>query len=100
MKITPKKIFHFLEGNLKMFGDYLHILKKHEREQVLYRFGVCQEDCVQHGYCKYCGCSVPGKFYVTESCNGGERFPDLMNEKDWEKFKVENNIEIREDASK
>ena len=100
MKITPRKIFHFLEGNLKMLGDYLHILPKHEREQVLYRSEVCRNDCMQYGYCKYCGCSVPGKLYVKESCNGGERFPDLMTEEEWEKFKVENNIEIHGDLPK
>jgi hypothetical protein len=97
MKITPKKIFHFFEGNLKLFGDYIHLLPLHEKEQVLYRSEICKEDCIRDGYCKYCGCSVPGKLYVTESCNGGERFPNLMNSKDWKEYKKENNIEIHGD---
>ena len=58
---------------------------------------VCKNDCVKLGYCKYCGCSIPGKLYVTTSCNNGERFPDLMCEADWEKYKTENNIEIHGD---
>lgn len=97
MKITPKKIFQFIEGNLKLLGDKMHLLPKHEREQVLYRSMVCKNDCVKLGYCKYCGCSIPGKLYVTTSCNNGERFPDLMGEADWEKYKTENNIEIHGD---
>ena len=97
MKITPKKIFHFLEGNLKMLGDQLHILPKHEREQVFYRSQICKDECMEYGYCKYCGCAVPGKLYVNESCNGGELFPNLMGAKDWEKYKKENNIEINGD---
>lgn len=97
MKITPKKIFQFIEGNLKMLGDHIHLLPKHEREQVLYRSEICKEDCMKYGYCKYCGCSVPGKLYVKESCNAGDRFPNLMGAADWEKFKSEKNIEIHGD---
>lgn len=92
--ITPKKILQFFEGNLKMLGDQLHLLSEHEKEQVLYRLDVCKDDCVKYGYCINCGCSVPGKLYVKESCNAGSRFPDLMNKEDWEKYKTENNIII------
>ena len=97
MKITPKKIFQFIEGNLKMLGDQMHLLPKHEREQVLYRSMICKDDCMERGYCIYCGCSVPGKMYVKTSCNSGERFPDLMGAEDWEKYKIKNNIEIHGD---
>jgi hypothetical protein len=92
--ITPKKIFQFIEGNLKMLGDRIHILPKHESEQVLYRSQICKDDCMKLGYCINCGCDFPGKLYVKESCNEGLRFPDLMNQKDWEEFKLKNNIEI------
>jgi len=94
MKITPKKIFQFIEGNLKMLGDRIHILPAHEKEQVIYRATICKDDCMVNEYCVNCGCSVPGKLYVTESCNGGTRFPDLMNAADWEVYKRENGIEI------
>lgn len=97
MKITPKKIFQFIEGNLKMLGDHMHLLPKHEREQVLYRSEICKEDCMTLGYCVYCGCNIPGKLYVTESCNLGERFPDMMSAEEWEKYKLENSIEIHGD---
>lgn len=97
MKITPKKIFQFVEGNLKMLGDRMHLLPKHEREQVLYRSMVCKDDCMEYEYCTYCGCSIPGKLYVKESCNGGERFPDLMGAEAWENFKKEKNIDIQGD---
>jgi hypothetical protein len=93
--ITPKKIFQFIEGNLKMLGDRIHVLPNHESEQVLYRSQICKDDCMKLGYCINCGCDVPGKLYVKESCNEGLRFPDLMNKKDWEEFKLKNNIEIQ-----
>jgi hypothetical protein len=93
--ITPKKVLQFIEGNLKMLGDELGMLPKHQQEQVLYRSQICKSDCIRLGYCIYCGCDIPGKLYVKESCNSGDRFPDLMNLSDWEKFKSENNIEIQ-----
>lgn len=92
--ITPKKIYQFIEGNTKMLGDKINILPKHEKEQVLWRSQICKDDCLDRGYCVYCGCSVPGKLYVKESCNGGSRFPNLMDSDTWEKYKLENNIEI------
>jgi len=92
MKITPTKILQFIEGNLKMLGDKVHLLATHEKEQVAYRALICKDDCVKLGYCTYCGCDIPGKLYVKKSCNNGERFPDLMNKEAWEKFKLEKNI--------
>jgi len=89
-----KKVFQFIEGNLKMLGDQIDLLSTSQKEQVLYRSQICKEDCIEYGYCKYCGCSVPGKLYVTKSCNGGERFPDLMNKEDWNKYKKDNEIDI------
>jgi hypothetical protein len=89
-----KDVYSFVEGNIKMLGDRLNILPAHEKEQVIYRSLICKNDCLALGYCRYCGCDVPGKLYVTKSCNDGELFPDIMNKEDWEKYKVENNIEI------
>lgn len=93
--ITPKKILQFIEGNLKMLGDELGMLPKHQQEQVLYRSQICESDCMRLGYCIYCGCDIPGKLYVNESCNAGDRFPDMMSQSDWENFKSQNNIEIQ-----
>ena len=93
MKI--KKIIQFLEGNIKMLGDEFDLLPQHQREQVLYRSEICKYECVPYGYCVECGCSVPGKLYVKESCNGGKKFPDLMSKLDWEAFKKNNNIIIK-----
>jgi hypothetical protein len=92
MKITLNKIGQFIEGTIKMLGDKLHLLAEHEKEQVAYRAMICKDDCVKLEYCVYCGCDIPGKLYVKQSCNGGERFPDLMNKTDWEIFKRDNGI--------
>lgn len=90
--ITTEKILQFIEGNLKLLGDQFNLLPNHTREQVIWRLLICKDDCVAKGVCTYCGCSVPGKLYVKQSCNLGERFPDLMDEEEWEIYKSENNI--------
>lgn len=95
-KITIKKVLQFIEGNAKMFGDYIDLLPHHEKEQVIYRSWVCRDECMEVGYCKHCGCSVPGKLYVKESCNDGELFPDMMNESAWEAYKEEKKINMDE----
>ena len=91
--ITLKNIKAYIEGNTRMLGDNFGIVDEHIKEQVAYRATICKE-CVDAGKCTYCGCKVPGKLYVKESCNKGERFPNLMSKEDWEKFKNENNINL------
>ena len=88
------KVFQFIEGNLKMLGDKLDLISEHEREQVFYRSEICKNDCVKYGYCIQCGCDLPGKFYVKKSCNKGTRFPDIMDEEDWNEYKKKNNITL------
>lgn len=63
----------------------------HLKEQVAYRMLICQP-CMETGQCEVCGCSVPGKLYVKESCNKGEKFPDLMGKVDWDKYKIQYDI--------
>ena len=94
--VTLKNISNFLEGNIKMLGDNFGLLPKYQKEQVLYRANICKDDCVKNGFCKECGCDLPGKFYANASCNKGSRFPDIMNEEAWETFKVENKIKIND----
>ena len=96
--VTISNVRAFFEGYAKMFYEMLIGLPEHTKEQVLYRESKCQ-DCWVEGHkdrgpetCKYCGCSIPGKWFVQVSCNKGERFPDLMGKEEWEKFKEENDV--------
>jgi hypothetical protein len=90
--ITIKNIKAFVQGNTRMFGAKYNLVDEHIQEQVAYRAMICKESCLPFGKCEVCGCSVPGKLYVTKSCNKGDKFPDLMSKEEWEKFKKENNI--------
>lgn len=87
-----KNVSNFIEGHAKELYNNLVGLPKHTQEQILYRLSICADDCVPNGKCVKCGCTTHTKVFVNKSCNDGERFPDLMNKKDWEEFKKENNI--------
>lgn len=90
-KINLKNIKSFLEGNSKMLLASAGIQQEHIKEQVAYRMLICS-DCMKEGACKVCHCDLPGKLYVSESCNKGERFPNLMSRSDWDKYKNDNDI--------
>jgi hypothetical protein len=93
-EITFKNILQFIEGNVNKITDDLKLYPKWKKEQVIWRLSLCKDDCLKIGKCKYCGCSTPGKLYVNKSCNKGDRFPDMMNEEEWNEFKIKNNLII------
>lgn len=94
--ITLKNISAFIEGNSKQLADKFNLLPKEKKEQVAYRYEICKDTCGKLGKCEVCGCKFPGKIYVNESCNKGEKFPDIMSAEEWEKYKKENNIKIED----
>ena len=90
-EITLNNIYNFIEGNTRLFTK--SIQPDHIKQQIAFRMLKCKDDCMITKECKYCGCDVPGKMYVSKSCNNGDRFPDLMSKVDWEEFKKDKNIE-------
>jgi hypothetical protein len=94
--ITLTNIKDFVSGNIRMFGDRFNLLEEHVKEQIIYRDKICASTCGVAGKCVQCGCSYPGKLYVYKSCNEGKRFPDIMETKEWFKFKEDNNIIIED----
>lgn len=88
-EITTKNIKNFIEGNANMVLSSIGLKPDSFMEQVRYRKSLCV-DCLNAGVCNYCGCSVPGRFYTEESCNKGERFPDIMSDEEWTQFKLDN----------
>lgn len=90
-KITSSNIYNFLQGNSQMILDNMGLIPRYHQEQIAYRMLQCKDDCMVQGKCKNCGCKVPGRLYTNKTC--GDRFPDIMNEKDWIEFKKEKGIE-------
>lgn len=96
---NQKNIKNYIEGNFKYFQNKLtNGRPRHEIEQVVWRLSKCENDCLINNKCIYCGCPPKKKAFIKESCNDGERFPDLMNEEDWNKYKLENNIIINDES--
>lgn len=91
---NKKNILSFIEGYSKYYYNEVIGLPPHILEQVLWRMSICKDDCIPNNKCEYCGCNAEKKLFVIESCNEGEKFPDLMNIKDWEEYKKVNKIKI------
>ena len=92
-KVRIKDIRSFIEGNFKYFRNKFLAAPDYINDQIL--LSLCKDDCLKANACKYCSCPPRKKVWVVESCNNGERFPDLMNKEDWGKFVKENNIKIQ-----
>lgn len=92
--LNIKNIKSFIEGNLNYYYYAIMGLPPHLKEQVYYRLGKCKYDCIPNEACKECSCDPVKKMFVKESCNKGERFPDIMEEEEWEEYKKDNNITI------
>lgn len=90
-EITLTNIKSFLEGNGQRVLEELNLQPDHIKEQIAYRRLLCKDDCAVNNACIKCGCDFKGKTSVRESCNP-ERFPDLMSNLEWIKYKEENGI--------
>ena len=82
-------IKNFIEGYSREFYDRLIGLPKYQEEQIEYRTSLCKDDCAKQGSCIKCGCNFPSRLFTITSCNK-DRFPDIMNELEWEEFKKNN----------
>lgn len=91
-KITLSNIKQYIEGNTQLVLENLNLQPDHLKEQIAYRRLICKDDCAVEGKCIKCGCEFLGKTSVKQSCNS-DRFPDLMDKENWDKYKIENNIE-------
>lgn len=96
-KINMKNIKSFIRGHYSIILDKLGQYPEYKQEQVLYRVSLCKNDCIPNKGCIHCGCPPEKKVYDPYSCNGGTRFPNMMNEEEWNQFKIDNNIKIKND---
>jgi len=94
-KINSHNVLRFLKAKLREFSDAFNLLEDYKKEQVIWRRDQAKE-CSANGYCTYCGCSTPGKYYTDDGCDDPVKkcYPDMMSKEEWEKFKITNNITI------
>ena len=91
-KITFQNIKNFVEGTGRQVGAELGMTPKHIMEQAAWRETKCP-DCKKAGKCSVCRCSVPGRWFTTQTCNA-TRFPDMMGPNDWAIYKKDNGISV------
>lgn len=90
-QINLSNIKGFVQGNFRKFmEDYPGIVGDHIYEQVQYRLGIMDENCLKNKQCP-CTCSVPEKQYENRQCENS-CYGDMLNKQEWEDFKKKNNI--------
>jgi hypothetical protein len=94
-KLTRKNVKSFLSAYSNILIDKVIGLPSHTQEQIIYRHELCKNDCFvedENGKkgCVYCGCDPYDKAFAKKSCNDGERFPDLMDKKEWDLYYKKN----------
>ena len=95
-KITLKNIGRYLQGNIRLLKLKLGLYPKdyHRREQWNWRIKQVRLQspiCLEQGSCRVCGCDTEGLILSDPPCEGN-CFPKMMTARDWENFKLENNI--------
>lgn len=97
-KINLSNIVNYLEAEVRYWKSTSSFLEnpKHIDEQSIWRLSQIKEkspECIQELRCINCGCVTIEKSFETKACEEG-CYPELMDEKTWENFKKENNIQI------
>lgn len=90
-QITLSNIKGFLQGHFRQFvEDYPGVVGDYMYEQVQYRLGIMDEQCLLNKKCP-CNCSVPSKQFEDRRCEN-ECYGDMLSEEDWKQFKEDNKI--------
>ncbi len=92
-KINLHNIKSYIQGNWRaaLLEYYPDGLSPHIEEQYYWRIKQVQEkspECLEKGKCKICSCDTPELFMADKACEGN-RYPEMMDEYEWEKFKEE-----------
>jgi len=91
----PSNIRNFIEGNINIFKEKSSFMQLdlHIQEQAIYRAALCME-CLDKGACTECGCITPHLFYAANKEDALLKWGKMLEEKEWEVFKEEHNLEI------
>ena len=83
------KIFDYLQGNIRYklyYSKYFNFLiPSHIKEQYRYRLNSMDEECLNNGSCKECGCKTTHLQFANKAC-GGLCYPKFKNRKSWKKL--------------
>ena len=88
--ITLKNVKAYVQGKtrslVERFGGEFIQLEDHVKEQIIWRHGKADKDCIEKGVC-YCGCEMPDMLYADKTCEKN-CYPVMMDKKTWEDYKA------------
>ena len=97
-QINPKNIKGFIQAHFREVLDSFGELPKHIKEQAQWRLNKVRQaspECYDKDKCQHCGCQVSSKVFEDRGCSDNEKcYPKMMNEPEWELFKLTKNWEL------
>lgn len=97
-QINPKNIKGFIQAKHREVLDSFGELPKYIKEQSQWRLNqvrIKSPKCYEEDKCVHCGCQVSSKVLEQRACsNNGFCYPEMMNEADWNLFKINFEIEM------
>lgn len=97
-KINLSNILNYAEAELRHWKATSKFMSNpaYIDEQSIWRLSQIKEkspECLQQLRCISCGCDIQEKSFEDNGCDEG-CYPSMMDEKTWNKFKIDNKIEI------
>lgn len=92
-QINLSNIKGFIQGNFRQMLDTFGGLPEHIEEQAIWRLNQVKEkspECYINDKCSHCGCQVSAKIFEDRGCSANKCYPPLMNEEEWNLFKIKN----------
>lgn len=95
-KITLSNIKGYIQGNFRKVLDDFGELPEHIVHQAKWRLNqvkIKSPKCYEEDKCQHCGCQISAKVFEDRGCSNDELcYPKMMNEIEWESFKLEEDI--------
>lgn len=100
-KIKISDIFAYMQGtcrNTLFYSRFSFLIRKHIREQIVWRISVMDIDCYSEGSCKICGCETVALQMANKACPK-PCYPEMMTKKKWSVYKLKiKNYEFLEES--
>ena len=88
-KYSVQDVWCYIQGSVRyklFYSSWKWLIRKHIREQILYRISVMKKECYDNGECVKCGCATTALQMCNKVCEGN-CYHIMKSKKDWEIFK-------------
>ena len=92
-KLTYKNVISFLQGTYRLY--HLSSQPVHILEQLYFRVSRMRKECLDKGFCVFCGCPNIDLQLSQPSCSQ-QCYPELMDSDTWKTYKIVFGVNVSE----